>query len=106
MSAFFFIELYLLGNKIPYYSKSEKETQNTIFLMVKVVNFGSLAKLAIPPDYKRPRLLGLAWPSLAALSKIWPDFSKKLSVFKIEVTKNHFHKKYAPKFLFFDEIFG
>ena len=40
----------------------------------------------------------VALPSFAALPKIWPDFSKKQSVFKIEVSK-----KYAPKFLSFNE---
>ena len=33
------------------------------------------------------------------LSKIGPDFSKKL-VLKLKFQKNHFHKKCAPKFLF------
>jgi hypothetical protein len=36
------------------------------------------------------------------LSKIGPDFSKKVAL-KLKLPKNHFNKKYAPKFIFFND---
>jgi hypothetical protein len=44
----------------------------------------------------------VALPSFATLSKIGPDFSKKV-VLKFNLLKNYFSKKCAPHFLFFNE---
>ena len=44
----------------------------------------------------------VALPSFAASSKIEPDFSEKV-VLKLKLTKNHFSKKRAPKFIMFNE---
>ena len=44
----------------------------------------------------------VALPSFAVSSKIRPAFNKKVFL-KLKLTKNHFSKKCAPKFLFFNE---
>jgi hypothetical protein len=44
----------------------------------------------------------VALPSFAALSKIRPDFIKKV-VLKLKFSKNHYNKKCTPKILFFNE---
>ena len=41
-------------------------------------------------------------PSFVALSKIGPDFSKKV-VLKLKLPKNNFNKSFAPKLFFFNE---
>ena len=44
----------------------------------------------------------LHMPSFATLSKIGPDFCKKV-VFKLRLQKTHFNKKSASKLVFFNE---
>jgi hypothetical protein len=41
-------------------------------------------------------------PSLATLTEIGPDFSKKV-VLKLKLPKNHFNNKCAPKLFLFNE---
>jgi hypothetical protein len=56
-------------------------------------------KINHPAQLKASRV---AMPSFAASSKIRPDFSKKV-VSRLKLLKNHYNKKCAPKFLFFNE---
>ena len=51
-------------------------------------------KISHPPRF--------ALPIFATLSKMGPDFSKKVVV-KLKLPKNNFNKKCAPKFLLFNE---
>ena len=67
---------------------------------VKVINVGS--DTFGNPIFQKAYASWVDLPSLATLSKIWPNFSNKV-VEKLILSKNANNKKCASKFVFFNE---